>query len=102
MVEPTPPGPADRPGPWALWADDFGWSEDIGVLAILDGTRLRDDRAASGSRRYAGRSSRSCTWSPASASCCIARLGLGWPLWVDAPSFDLANHVQVQLLPAGR
>ena len=23
-----------------LVADDFGWSEDIGVLAILDGTRL--------------------------------------------------------------
>jgi diacylglycerol O-acyltransferase / wax synthase len=28
---------------WTLWADDFGWSEDIGVLAILDGTGLRDD-----------------------------------------------------------
>ncbi len=25
-----------------LWADDFGWSEDIGVLAILDGTQLLD------------------------------------------------------------
>jgi hypothetical protein len=25
-----------------LWADDFGWSQDIGVLAILDGTRLLD------------------------------------------------------------
>jgi hypothetical protein len=25
-----------------LGADDFGWSEDIGVLAILDGSRLLD------------------------------------------------------------
>jgi hypothetical protein len=25
-----------------LWADDFGWSEDIGVLAVLDGARLLD------------------------------------------------------------
>ncbi|HEV2930366.1 MAG TPA: wax ester/triacylglycerol synthase domain-containing protein, partial [Propionibacteriaceae bacterium] len=26
-----------------LWADDFGWSEDIGVLAILDGAPLLDN-----------------------------------------------------------
>src|SRR5215216_677825 len=25
-----------------LWAGDFGWSQDIGVLAILDGTQLLD------------------------------------------------------------
>ena len=25
-----------------LWGGDFGWSQDIGVLAILDGTRLLD------------------------------------------------------------
>src|SRR6185312_1108458 len=24
------------------------------------------------------------------------RLGLGWPLWVDAPSVDIADHVKVQ------
>jgi WS/DGAT/MGAT family acyltransferase len=28
------------------------------------------------------------------------RLGLGWPLWVDAPSFDLADHVRVHPLTA--
>jgi len=28
------------------------------------------------------------------------RLGLGWPLWVDAASFDLANHVRVHPLAA--
>jgi hypothetical protein len=25
-----------------LWPDEYGWSEDIGVLAILDGARLLD------------------------------------------------------------
>jgi diacylglycerol O-acyltransferase / wax synthase len=28
------------------------------------------------------------------------RLGLGWPLWVDAPSFDLADHIRVRALAA--
>ena len=31
------------------------------------------------------------------------RLGLGWPLWVDAPHFDLADHIRVHPVaaPAG-
>jgi hypothetical protein len=30
------------------------------------------------------------------------RRGLGWPLWVDAPGFDLADHVRVHpLAPPG-
>jgi hypothetical protein len=28
------------------------------------------------------------------------RRGLGWPLWVDDPAFDLANHVRVHPLAA--
>jgi diacylglycerol O-acyltransferase len=24
------------------------------------------------------------------------RLGFGWPLWVDAPSFDIGDHVRVK------
>ena len=43
MVKPRRLDRLTAPDLWALWADDFGWSEDIGVLAILDGTRLRDD-----------------------------------------------------------
>jgi diacylglycerol O-acyltransferase / wax synthase len=86
---------------WALWADDFGWSEDIGVLAILDGTRLRDDagririeavRRAIEPKLHLVPRFRQLLYRPG--------WGLGWPLWVDAPSFDLANHVQVQPLPA--
>jgi hypothetical protein len=48
-----------------LW-DDYGWSTDIGGLAILDGTSLLD--------RDSGRD---CTWFPVSGSCC-ADPGLGW------------------------
>src|SRR5262249_36537577 len=28
------------------------------------------------------------------------RMGLGWPLWVDAPSFDVADHVRVHHVAA--
>jgi hypothetical protein len=46
-----------------LWAGDFGWSQDIGVVAILDGTRLLDPdgrvriepRARTGTHRPGGR-----------------------------------------------
>jgi hypothetical protein len=86
---------------WMLWADDFGWSEDIGVLAIVDGTRLRDDagrlrieavRRAIEPKLHLVPRFRQLLYRP--------RWGLGWPLWVDAPSFDLADHVRVQPLPA--
>jgi diacylglycerol O-acyltransferase / wax synthase len=86
---------------WALWADDFGWSEDIGVLAILDGTRLRDDagrfgieavRRAIEPKLHLVPRFRQLLYRPG--------WGLGWPLWVDAPSFDLADHVRVRPLPA--
>jgi diacylglycerol O-acyltransferase len=86
---------------WMLWADDFGWSEDIGVLAILDGTRLRDDagrfrieavRQAIEPKLHLVPRFRQLLYRPG--------WGLGWPLWVDAPSFDLADHVRVRPLPA--
>jgi diacylglycerol O-acyltransferase / wax synthase len=82
-----------------LWADDFGWSEDIGVLAILDGTRLLDRdgrvRVDEVRRRLEPKLHlvprfRQLLYRP--------RRGLGWPLWVDAPCFDLADHVRVHPL----
>lgn len=86
-----------------LWADDFGWSEDIGMLAILDGTRLLDRdgcvRVDEIRRRLAPRLHlvphfRQLLYRP--------RRGLGWPLWVDAPAFDLADHVRsYPLAPPG-
>ena len=78
-----------------LW-DDYGWSTDIGALAILDGTRLldRDGRVRVDAvrrhlepRLHLVPRFRQLLYRP--------RLGLGWPLWVDAPSFDLADHVRV-------
>jgi diacylglycerol O-acyltransferase / wax synthase len=82
-----------------LWADDFGWSQDIGVLAILDGTRLLDPNGQV--RIEAVRQQleprlplvprfRQLLYRP--------RRGLGWPLWVDAPAFNLADHVRVHPL----
>jgi diacylglycerol O-acyltransferase / wax synthase len=84
----------------ALW-DDYGWSSDIGGLAILDGTSLldRDGRVRIEAvrrqlepRLHLVPRFRQLLYRP--------RLGLGWPLWVDAPSFDLADHVRVHAVAA--
>ena len=83
-----------------LW-DDYGWSTDIGGLAILDGTRLLDGdgrvrieavREQLEPRLHLVPRFRQLLYRP--------RLGLGWPLWVDAPSFDLADHIRVHPLAA--
>ena len=83
-----------------LW-DDFGWSGDIGALAILDGASLLDDdgnvRIDAVRRRIASKLHlvprfRQRLYRP--------RRGLGWPLWVDSASFDVADHVRVHPLPA--
>src|SRR5512132_1174318 len=78
-----------------LW-DDYGWSNDIGGLAILDGAslldgdgrvRIEDVRRQLEPRLRRVPRFRQLLYRP--------RLGLGWPLWVDAPSFDIANHIRV-------
>ena len=83
-----------------LW-DDFGWSGDIGALAILDGTTLLDDdgrvrieavRRQLEPRLHLVPRFRQRLYRPPR--------GLGWPLWVDAPSFDLADHVRIHPLAA--
>ncbi len=83
-----------------LW-DDYGWSTDIGGLAILDGAGLldRDGRVRIEAvrrqlepRLHLVPRFRQLLYRP--------RLGLGWPLWVDAPSFDLADHIRVHTLAA--
>jgi diacylglycerol O-acyltransferase / wax synthase len=81
-----------------LW-DDYGWSTDIGGLAILDGTNLLDEdrrvrvdavRRHLEPRLHLVPRFRQLLHRP--------RLGLGWPLWVDAPSFDLTDHIRVHAL----
>jgi diacylglycerol O-acyltransferase len=82
-----------------LWPDDLGCPEDIGVLATLDGTGLLDHdgrvrieavRRQLEPRLHLVPRFRQLLYRP--------RRGLGWPLWVDAPAFDLADHVRVHPL----
>jgi diacylglycerol O-acyltransferase / wax synthase len=86
---------------FTLWWDDFGWPGDIGALAILDGTSLLDPggrfrieavRAVIGARLHLLPRFRQLLYRPPR--------GLGWPLWVDALSFELADHVGVVPVPA--
>ena len=78
------------------------WPQDIGALVLLDGANLLDSsgrfrieaaREAIGSRLHLVPRFRQVVHVP--------RRGLGGPLWVDAPSFDLSEHVRVLALPAG-
>jgi len=62
-----------------LWPDDFGWSQDIGALAILDGPGCWTAMAASGSKMSASTLSRDWPRFHASGSCCTARRGLDGP-----------------------
>jgi hypothetical protein len=91
--------------------EEFGWPQDIGALGILDGSGLLGPngrfpiaavRERIGRRLYLQPRFRQLLHTP--------RRGLGWPLWVDASAFDIADHVAVfpcgapreaQLLAAG-
>ena len=79
-----------------VWPEGEGWPQDIGALAILDGAALVD---ADGRFRIEAmqqhverrlhlvpRLRQLMVWPPT---------GLGWPLWVDAPAFDIRDHVGV-------
>lgn len=78
-----------------LW-DDYGWSSDIGGLAILDGANVLDGggevrieaiRKHLEPKLHLVPRFRQLLYRP--------RFGLGWRLWVDAPTFDIAGHVKV-------
>jgi diacylglycerol O-acyltransferase / wax synthase len=84
--------------------EEFGWPQDIGALGILDGSRLLEAdgrfpieavRERIGRRLYLLPRFRQLLYTP--------RRGLGWPLWVDAPTFNIADHVGVfpHAAPAG-
>ena len=76
------------------------WPQDIGALGILDGTTLFDSngllrmepiRIAIEGRLHLVPRFRQRIWTP--------RRGLGGPLWVDHPDFDLTEHVREYSLP---
>ena len=81
-----------------LWPDPV-WPQDIGALGLLDGSSLLDShgrfrievaRAAIETRLHLLPRFRQVLYLP--------RRGLGGPLWVDAPKFDLAEHIGVEPL----
>lgn len=78
------------------------WPQDIGALVILDGTTLLDPagelridavREAIASRLHLVPRFRQVIHAPGR--------GLGGPLWVDAPRFDIRDHIVVRTLPPG-
>lgn len=78
-----------------LWPD-ARWPQEIGVLAILDGAALLDPdgrfrievaRQAVAARLHLVPRFRQLLHLP--------RRGLGGPVWVDTPAFDLTEHVRV-------
>jgi diacylglycerol O-acyltransferase / wax synthase len=79
-----------------VWPEAKGWPQDIGALAILDGQRLLDadgrvliEPAREHIRRRLHLVPRF------RQLLCVPGVGLGWPLWVDAPFVDVADHVGV-------
>jgi len=83
-----------------LWPDEI-WPQDIGALAVLEGGSLLDAsghlrieavREAIEGRLHLLPRFRQLLYVP--------RRGLGRPLWVDAPAFDLRDHVRVAELAA--
>ena len=84
-----------------LWPEELGWSQDIGALAILDGHGLLDADGRFQIERVRDRVQERLHLVPRFRQLLYRPgLGLGWPLWVDAPSIDLAEHVRVFPLAA--
>jgi Wax ester synthase-like Acyl-CoA acyltransferase domain len=96
---------AGEPGVWPVdrltdedqrmqWPDEI-WPQEIGALAVLDGglagpggrVRVEAVREVIAARLRQAPRFRQLLYVP--------RPGLGRPLWVDAPAFDLADHVRV-------
>jgi diacylglycerol O-acyltransferase / wax synthase len=83
-----------------LWPDEI-WPQDIGAIAMLDGSNLLEPdgrfrievvKKAVASRLYLVPRFRQLLYVPPRQ--------LGGPLWVDAPAFDISEHIRVLPLPA--
>jgi diacylglycerol O-acyltransferase / wax synthase len=77
-------------------AEEFGWPQDIGALAILDGSPLPAAEGRFPIEAVRERIGRKVYLLPRFRQLLYApRRGLGWPLWVDDHLFDIAEHVNV-------
>jgi WS/DGAT/MGAT family acyltransferase len=84
-----------------LWPEELGWSQDIGALVILDGRTLLGADGRFQIERVRDRVQERLHLVPRFRQLLYRPgLGLGWPLWIDAPSIDLAEHVRVFPLAA--
>ena len=96
--------PLDRvtaPDLMLIWPEEEGWPQEIGALAILDGRSLFDTdgefqlgavRETVGRRLHLVPRFRQVLYWP--------KLGLGWPVWGDAQSFDITQHVRTYQVPS--
>jgi diacylglycerol O-acyltransferase len=84
-----------------IWPEMEGWPQVIGALAVLEGRSMVDTdgefrieaiRETVGHRLHLVPRFRHALYWP--------RRGLGWPVWGDAQSFDLADHVRVHPVPS--
>ena len=77
-----------------VWPEAKGWPQDIGALAILDGASLLDADGHVLIEAAREHIRRRLHLVPRFRQLLrLPGVGLGWPLWVDAPSFDVADHV---------
>jgi hypothetical protein len=83
-----------------IWPEEQGWAQYIGALVTLDGRSLFDAnggfligpvREAISRRLHLAPRFRQVLYWP--------RTGLGWPVWADAQSFDITEHVRVHPVP---
>jgi diacylglycerol O-acyltransferase len=85
---------------YSLLGDDFGWPWDIGVLAVAEGARLVDGNGRLGIDAVRRRVELRLHLVPRFRQVLYRpSWGLGWPVWVDAQRFDVADHVRVFPLP---
>jgi WS/DGAT/MGAT family acyltransferase len=79
-----------------VWPERMGWPQDIGALAVLDGGALFDPEGRFGFESVLEHVGRRVHLVPRFRQ--VMRwvgFGRGWPLWVDARDFDVADHVGV-------
>jgi WS/DGAT/MGAT family acyltransferase len=85
-----------------LW-DSYGWCADVGALAVLDGQTLFDADGQIRIDAVRAHVERRLHLVPRFRQLMLRpRRGLGWPVWIDAASFDIADHIRVRALAGAK